>query len=117
MTWPAICAASALPPAPAFCRSTATATIGRPSLRAYPMNQPWSGASPFCAVPVLPPTSNPSMRAFLEHWDEVVATLQGMSAENASASTEPPEEADDGDDDDEDEEGGDSEEEEDDDDE
>ena len=44
MIWPAIRAASALPPLPAFSSITQTAETGLPFLSsAKPMNQPWSG--------------------------------------------------------------------------
>ena len=58
MIWPAIRAASALPPVPASSSTTQTAETGLPFLSsAKPMNQPWSGGpGPDWAVPVLPPT-------------------------------------------------------------
>src|SRR5690606_2466256 len=64
ITAPAILAASAEPPLPAFSSITATAVIGVPSTIAKPTNQPWSGSSPVSAVPVLPPTTAPAIWAF-----------------------------------------------------
>jgi hypothetical protein len=66
MIWPAIRAASALPPLPAFSRNTAVAMIGSPFFIANEMNQPCDSSSvAFSAVPVLPPTWKPLIRAFL----------------------------------------------------